>query len=100
MKLCPERSIQNLSYKAIDSEDKKRKLSPILEKENFSELPFYYKRNLFTFLNQMDRNLEKKEISAEQIRATCLEVLYNFMPYSQAKEGNPTQGNIGNIYVL
>lgn len=91
MKLCPERSIQNISYKAIDSNEKKKKLSSLLEKEIFSELPFYYKRNVFSFLNQMDRNLEKKNIGAEEIRSACLEVLYNFMPLYQAQTKNPYQ---------
>ena len=72
--------MKNLNLKSLGMVEKTKKLSSILDLEQFSEFPFFYKRNIFAFLNHLDRELDQDLKNSEEIKASCLKVLYSLSP--------------------
>lgn len=73
-------AIRNLSVRSIDSELKKHKFTSLLDKDIFEELPFFYKKCVYSLFNNLDRNLEGKKINPDEINKAIFKVLMTLSP--------------------
>lgn len=63
------------SHKKIQNFDEEGSLASILDEESFTELPFFYKKNIHKFLSQMDKQLNSKNNEFESLKHICVESL-------------------------
>ena len=66
--------------KSFDSKLKKSKFTSLLNKDIFSDLPFFYKKCVFSFFNNLDRELEGKAKTEEEIRNAVFKVILTLSP--------------------
>jgi hypothetical protein len=70
----------NLSKRSLDSTLKKSKFASLLNKDIFEELPFFYKKSVFTFLNNLDREMDGKPFTNELLNKSLLKVILTISP--------------------
>jgi hypothetical protein len=79
-RLNTENAIKNLSMRSLDSTLKKTKFTSLLDKDIFSEMPFFYKKCVFNFFNNLDREMEGKSFSNDLMNQSTLNVLQTLSP--------------------
>ena len=78
--LNTKNAIKNLSIRSKDSKIKRLKFISLLDKDIFSELPFFYKKCLFSFFNNLDRELEGKNQTETEIKNAIFKVIMTISP--------------------